>query len=104
MTKQEWLLSHVHHRQILYRELSDIHSYFTNLRYSIISRCLPKILFKNNGEIEYLYSDNVNKTIKYINTIENKCIKTLFENEQNSKMCNGNNVEKSVECCKTNCW
>ena len=44
---------------------------------------------------------------RYFRDNERTIITDLMEAdsyEWNSKMYNGYNVEKSVECCKTNCW
>jgi len=69
MTKQEFLLSHPYYHIKEEERIGKIKEYFTNLRYSIISTCIPNILVKENS-LEYQYPSYINDAISHINNLE----------------------------------
>ena len=70
MNKKEFLMNIPYYRYMEEKRISEIHQYFSNLRYEILSKCLPNILIKENNELEYIYSEDVKNIIKEINKLE----------------------------------
>ena len=70
MNKKEFLMNIPYYRYMEEKRISEIHQYFSNLRYEILSKCLPNIVIKENNELEYIYPENINNIIKEINKLE----------------------------------
>ena len=68
--KQSFILSNLYLKRLQDKSIIEIQNYYNNLRSKIISYYLPNIIIKENNEIEYIYPEYINESIKYINDIE----------------------------------
>ena len=62
----------------IYRNIFNIINYYVNVRYKILSTAIPKILITKDN-IEYIYDDITNKTLKEIDKECNKKIQQILD-------------------------
>ena len=77
--KQSFILSNPYLRKLQDKSIIEIQNYYNNLRSKIISSCLPNILIKENNEIEYIYPEYINESLKYINDIEKYYLTEVYD-------------------------
>ena len=62
----------------IYRNIFNIINHYVNARYKILSTAIPKILITKDN-IEYIYDDITNKTLKEIDKECNKKIQQILD-------------------------
>lgn len=77
--KQSFILSNLYLKRLQDKSIIEIQNYYNNLRSKIISYYLPNIIIKENNEIEYIYPEYINESIKYINDIEKYYLTEVYD-------------------------